>query len=115
LCAFLNFLATQYNLVSVLLAVDVQKKALVRVGGQVGNVADLRQCRGNVLGGLDTAELDEALSRLEEGVRDDLGGEGLTLGADDSCLLFLLGLDIKNKITILAPKIIFFFFTFSTT
>ena len=66
--------------------------ALVAARGQVGDAAGPGQRLGDLAGGVDAADLDEARAALLEGLGDRRGGLGLALGADDRGLLLLLGL-----------------------
>lgn len=59
---------------------------------QIRDVGVVGQRRRNVLGGLDTSDLDQAVARLRDRLADDVGGLGLSLGADDVGLPLLLGL-----------------------
>lgn len=61
-------------------------------GRQVGDVPRARQLVRDVLGGLQLAQLDEAIARGGERVGDQLGGLGVALSGDDGRLLLLLSL-----------------------
>lgn len=67
---------------------DVETEA-VRV--EVDLVRGLLQDLGNVLRVLELSQVD-VCARLLDGVSDQLGGAGLSLGADDGGLLLLAGL-----------------------
>ena len=56
---------------------------------QVRDAARARQRLRDLLRGVDAPHFNEARAALLEGPRDDLGGGGLALGADDRGLFFL--------------------------
>lgn len=59
--------------------------------GQIRDIGVVRQRLRNLLAGVDPTDLDEAVSRLGDGLADDLRTLGLSLGADDVGLALLLG------------------------
>lgn len=59
--------------------------------GQIRDIGVVRQRLRNLLAGVDPTDLDEAVSRLGDGLADDLRALGLSLGADDVGLALLLG------------------------
>ena len=67
---------------------DVETQAL---GVEVDLVLGVLQDLGNVLGVLELPQVDVGAGLLD-GVTDELGGTGLTLGAHDGGLLLLAGL-----------------------
>lgn len=64
----------------------------VAATGEIGDVGVRGEGLGDLAGGLDLADLDEAVTVAGDGAGDGLGGLGLALGADDVGLALLLGL-----------------------
>lgn len=80
-------------------ATDVQEEGLAGaavVAGtalrQVGDVWRPAQGLGNLLGGLESSDEQQAVTGLGQGLGDVVGGLGLTLGPDDGSLSLLVGL-----------------------
>jgi hypothetical protein len=72
------------------LARDLEEH-VASAAGQIRDVPVL--CHGccNVFGGLDASQLDQPFACPVDGLRDDGGGLGLALCADDGRLALLLG------------------------
>ena len=64
--------------------------ALLAARRQVRHAARARQRLRDLLRGVDASDFNQTRAALLEGPRNDLGGGGLALGADDRRLLFLL-------------------------